>query len=68
MDLHDFKHDFFKFGGSLRIYNPLVQRCFSDCVNNFGPKSLGKHEELCVFMTELNKLVNELYDIFKFKQ
>ncbi|KAF3341926.1 Mitochondrial import inner membrane translocase subunit TIM9 [Carex littledalei] len=45
-------------GVSLRIYNPLVQRCFSDCVNSFGPKSLGKHEELCVFMTELNKLVN----------
>ncbi|KAF3330509.1 mitochondrial import inner membrane translocase subunit Tim9 [Carex littledalei] len=33
---------------ALRIYNSLVQRCFSDCVNSFGRKALGKQEELCV--------------------
>lgn len=33
---------------SLRLYNSLGQRCFSDCVNSFGRKALGKQEEICV--------------------
>jgi len=33
---------------SLRMYNSLVQRCFSDCVDSFTRKNLGKQEENCV--------------------
>ncbi|KAK9291229.1 hypothetical protein L1049_009417 [Liquidambar formosana] len=33
---------------SLRMYNSLVERCFTDCVDNFWRKSLGKQEETCV--------------------
>ncbi|RRT52691.1 hypothetical protein B296_00044129, partial [Ensete ventricosum] len=34
--------------GSLRMYNTLVERCFSDCVDTFRRKSLDKQEETCV--------------------
>ncbi|XP_058099225.1 mitochondrial import inner membrane translocase subunit Tim9-like isoform X1 [Magnolia sinica] len=33
---------------SLRMYNSLVERCFSDCVDTFRRKSLDKQEEKCV--------------------
>ncbi|XP_010535495.1 PREDICTED: mitochondrial import inner membrane translocase subunit TIM9 [Tarenaya hassleriana] len=33
---------------SLRMYNSLVERCFSDCVDNFTRKTLQKQEETCV--------------------
>ncbi|XP_077216866.1 mitochondrial import inner membrane translocase subunit Tim9-like [Tasmannia lanceolata] len=33
---------------SLRMYNSLVERCFSDCVESFRRKSLDKQEETCV--------------------
>ncbi|XP_010266687.1 PREDICTED: mitochondrial import inner membrane translocase subunit Tim9 isoform X1 [Nelumbo nucifera] len=33
---------------SLRMYNSLVERCFTDCVENFRRKSLDKQEETCV--------------------
>ncbi|RVW65830.1 Mitochondrial import inner membrane translocase subunit Tim9 [Vitis vinifera] len=32
----------------LRMYNSLVERCFSDCVESFRRKSLDKQEETCV--------------------
>lgn len=33
---------------SLRMYNSLVERCYTDCVDNFQRKSLTKQEETCV--------------------
>ncbi|XP_059305590.1 mitochondrial import inner membrane translocase subunit Tim9-like [Lycium ferocissimum] len=33
---------------SLRMYNSLVERCFTDCVDNFRSKKLDKQEETCV--------------------
>ncbi|KAH9607915.1 hypothetical protein RND81_05G217000 [Saponaria officinalis] len=33
---------------SLRMYNSLVERCFTDCVDTFKRKTLDKHEETCV--------------------
>ena len=33
---------------SLRMYNSLVERCFTDCVDNFTRKTLQKQEETCV--------------------
>ncbi|KAG8387840.1 hypothetical protein BUALT_Bualt02G0063000 [Buddleja alternifolia] len=33
---------------SLRLYNALAERCFSECVHSFYRKSLGKQEENCV--------------------
>ncbi|PHT72199.1 Mitochondrial import inner membrane translocase subunit Tim9, partial [Capsicum annuum] len=33
---------------SLRMYNNLVERCFTDCVDNFKRKTLDKQEETCV--------------------
>ncbi|XP_057449173.1 mitochondrial import inner membrane translocase subunit Tim9 [Lotus japonicus] len=33
---------------SLRMYNSLVERCFTDCVDTFKHKSLQKQEESCV--------------------
>lgn len=33
---------------SLRMYNSLVERCFTDCVDSFRRKSLDKQEETCV--------------------
>ncbi|XP_022145535.1 mitochondrial import inner membrane translocase subunit Tim9-like [Momordica charantia] len=33
---------------SLRMYNSLVERCFTDCIDNFQRKSLTKQEETCV--------------------
>ena len=33
---------------SLRMYNNLVEKCFSECVNSFRRKSLEKDEERCV--------------------
>ncbi|CAN4116088.1 unnamed protein product [Withania somnifera] len=33
---------------SLRMYNSLVERCFTDCVDNFKRKTLDKQEETCV--------------------
>ncbi|XP_030925396.1 mitochondrial import inner membrane translocase subunit Tim9 [Quercus robur] len=33
---------------SLRMYNSLVERCFTDCVDTFQRKSLTKQEETCV--------------------
>ncbi|QCD88357.1 mitochondrial import inner membrane translocase subunit Tim9 [Vigna unguiculata] len=33
---------------SLRMYNSLVERCFTDCVDTFKHKSLQKQEETCV--------------------
>ncbi|KAB1224108.1 Mitochondrial import inner membrane translocase subunit Tim9 [Morella rubra] len=33
---------------SLRMYNALVERCFTDCVDTFQRKSLTKQEETCV--------------------
>ncbi|KAF7845490.1 mitochondrial import inner membrane translocase subunit Tim9 [Senna tora] len=33
---------------SLRMYNSLVERCFTDCVHSFYRKSLTKQEETCV--------------------
>ncbi|KAK2972373.1 hypothetical protein RJ640_014431 [Escallonia rubra] len=32
----------------LRMYNSLVERCFSDCVDTFRRKTLDKQEETCV--------------------
>uniref|UniRef100_A0A7N2M7F5 Tim10-like domain-containing protein n=1 Tax=Quercus lobata TaxID=97700 RepID=A0A7N2M7F5_QUELO len=32
----------------LRMYNSLVERCFTDCVDTFQRKSLTKQEETCV--------------------
>ncbi|KAE8732291.1 Mitochondrial import inner membrane translocase subunit Tim9 [Hibiscus syriacus] len=32
---------------SLRMYNSLVERCFTDCVENFTRKTLQKQEETC---------------------
>ncbi|PIN00525.1 Mitochondrial import inner membrane translocase, subunit TIM9 [Handroanthus impetiginosus] len=40
--------DNFQIRDSLRTYSSLTERCFSDCVNNFYRKSLGKQEEDCV--------------------
>ncbi|KAJ1634349.1 Tim10/DDP family zinc finger protein [Pavlovales sp. CCMP2436] len=33
---------------SLRTFNGLVERCFSDCVTGFRSKSLTEHEDKCV--------------------
>ncbi|CAI0410953.1 unnamed protein product [Linum tenue] len=33
---------------SLKMYNSLVERCFTDCVDDFTRKSLKKQEESCV--------------------
>ncbi|KAK4342913.1 hypothetical protein RND71_038729 [Anisodus tanguticus] len=33
---------------SLRMYNSLVERCFTDCVDSFKRKTLDKQEETCV--------------------
>lgn len=33
---------------SLRLYNAVVERCFTDCVDSFRRKSLDKGEETCV--------------------
>lgn len=33
---------------SLRMYNNLVERCFSTCVDSFRRKTLEKNEEQCV--------------------
>ncbi|PWA46230.1 import inner membrane translocase subunit Tim9 [Artemisia annua] len=33
---------------SLRMYNNLVERCFTDCVDSFRRKTLDKQEETCV--------------------
>ncbi|XP_050383087.1 mitochondrial import inner membrane translocase subunit Tim9-like [Argentina anserina] len=33
---------------SLRMYNALVESCFTDCVDSFTRKSLTKQEESCV--------------------
>ncbi|KAL8465236.1 hypothetical protein ACS0TY_034660 [Phlomoides rotata] len=33
---------------SLRMYNSLVERCFTDCIDSFRRKSLEKQEETCV--------------------
>ncbi|XP_076936138.1 mitochondrial import inner membrane translocase subunit Tim9 [Bidens hawaiensis] len=33
---------------SLRMYNTLVERCFTDCVDTFRRKTLDKQEESCV--------------------
>ncbi|PWA35795.1 import inner membrane translocase subunit Tim9 [Artemisia annua] len=33
---------------SLRMYNNLVERCFTDCVDSFRRKTLDKQEESCV--------------------
>ncbi|KAK6935864.1 Tim10-like [Dillenia turbinata] len=33
---------------SLRMYNSLVERCFTDCVESFRRKTLDKQEETCV--------------------
>ncbi|CAI9111721.1 OLC1v1012012C1 [Oldenlandia corymbosa var. corymbosa] len=33
---------------SLRMYNNLVERCFTDCIDNFRRKNLDKQEETCV--------------------
>ncbi|KAI3772334.1 hypothetical protein L6452_03517 [Arctium lappa] len=33
---------------SLRMYNALVERCFSDCVESFRRKTLDEQEETCV--------------------
>ncbi|MBA0603635.1 hypothetical protein Gorai_003773 [Gossypium raimondii] len=32
----------------LRMYNSLVERCFTDCIDNFTRKTLQKQEETCV--------------------
>ncbi|KAL5764507.1 hypothetical protein ACOSQ2_017101 [Xanthoceras sorbifolium] len=45
---------------SLRIYNSLVERCFTDYVDNFTRKTLQKQEETChsmrvgIWFAELN--------------
>eukprot|EP00213_Chloropicon_mariensis_P004628 CAMPEP_0197472034 /NCGR_PEP_ID=MMETSP1309-20131121/3156_1 /TAXON_ID=464262 /ORGANISM="Genus nov. species nov., Strain RCC998" /LENGTH=83 /DNA_ID=CAMNT_0043010275 /DNA_START=338 /DNA_END=589 /DNA_ORIENTATION=+ len=33
---------------SLRMYNSLVQKCFTDCVDSFRRKNLDSTEEWCV--------------------
>ncbi|GJY16067.1 mitochondrial import inner membrane translocase subunit TIM9 [Tanacetum coccineum] len=33
---------------NLRMYNNLVERCFTDCVDSFRRKTLDKQEETCV--------------------
>ncbi|KAH7514461.1 hypothetical protein FEM48_Zijuj11G0092100 [Ziziphus jujuba var. spinosa] len=33
---------------SLRMYNSLAERCFTDCVDNFWRKALTKQEDTCV--------------------
>lgn len=33
---------------SLRMYNTLVEKCFTDCVDSFRRKTLDKQEETCV--------------------
>ncbi|KAK6926972.1 Tim10-like [Dillenia turbinata] len=33
---------------SLRMYNSLVERCFTNCVESFRRKTLDKQEETCV--------------------
>ncbi|KAM1094681.1 hypothetical protein ACFX13_009787 [Malus domestica] len=33
---------------SLRMYNSLVERCFTDCVDTFYRKALTKQEDTCV--------------------
>ncbi|KAI4354489.1 hypothetical protein L6164_003344 [Bauhinia variegata] len=33
---------------SLRMYNSLVERCFTECVDTFHRKSLTKQEDTCV--------------------
>ncbi|KAK3236302.1 protein transporter tim9 [Cymbomonas tetramitiformis] len=33
---------------SLKMYNRLVERCFSNCVDTFRRKNLDKDEEKCV--------------------
>ncbi|KAK7390557.1 hypothetical protein VNO78_25866 [Psophocarpus tetragonolobus] len=40
--------DQLQFRDSLRMYNSLVERCFSECVDTFYRKSLTKREETCV--------------------
>ncbi|RYR23117.1 hypothetical protein Ahy_B03g068385 [Arachis hypogaea] len=38
----------FSFKPVLRMYNSLVEKCFTDCVDTFKHKSLQKQEETCV--------------------
>lgn len=33
---------------SLRMYNSLVERCFTDCIDTFQRKALTKQEDTCV--------------------
>ncbi|KAL3850674.1 hypothetical protein ACJIZ3_012556 [Penstemon smallii] len=40
--------DDFHVRDSLRRYNALVETCFSECVDSFYRKTLGKQEENCV--------------------
>ncbi|XP_076885996.1 mitochondrial import inner membrane translocase subunit Tim9-like [Bidens hawaiensis] len=40
--------DQFQIRDSLRTYNTLVERCFTDCVETFWRRTLHKHEEACV--------------------
>ncbi|KAL5735744.1 hypothetical protein ACOSQ2_030532 [Xanthoceras sorbifolium] len=35
---------------NLRMYNSLVERCFTNCVNNFTHQTLQKQEETCYSM------------------
>ncbi|AOW04974.1 mitochondrial import inner membrane translocase subunit TIM9 [Yarrowia lipolytica] len=32
----------------MRLYSSLVQRCFTDCVNDFTSKALSSREESCL--------------------
>lgn len=32
----------------MRLYSSLVERCFSDCVNDFTSQNLNSKEEACV--------------------
>ncbi|KAG5356826.1 Mitochondrial import inner membrane translocase subunit TIM9 [Yarrowia sp. C11] len=32
----------------MRLYSSLVQRCFTDCVNDFTSKALSSREEACL--------------------
>lgn len=43
-----FSFSIFSIPCSLRMYNSLVERCFTDCVDSFRRKSLDKQEEACV--------------------
>ena len=33
---------------SLRMFNGIVERCFSECVTGFRSKTMGEQEEKCV--------------------